>query len=294
MTIDTVAPAAPGAPDLNAGDDSGRGALDDITNLSTLQFDGSYGGDTDVVSIYSDQEGAGSIGTDSAGGPNYAITAAGLTADVVHMITATYTDLAGNESAASPALSVTIDQTQPAAPSLPDLAAGDDTGRSDEDNITMDDTVGISGTSEALDIIEIYVDGGSEGTTTAVGTDWSFNLDLTAGNGYGEGSYAITADATDVAGNTSATVSSALNITIDQTEPATPGAPDLAAASDSGNSDADDLTNVQTRSSMVRLRLTPSSPCSPISKVAQSAPTTLKSGTAYSVTASTCRKAPMR
>jgi len=49
-------------------------------------------------------------------------------------------DAAGNESALSPGLSVTIDTAAPAAPAAPDLQAASDTGVSSTDNITNDAT----------------------------------------------------------------------------------------------------------------------------------------------------------
>src|SRR5205823_2990042 len=56
-----------------------------------------------------------------------------------------------------------------------------------------------------------------------------------------EGTHSITAEQRDVAGNVAS--SAALSITIDTTGPAAPATPDLTAASDSGSSSTDNITN---------------------------------------------------
>ena len=62
-------------------------------------------------------------------------TAQTLTEDT-HTVTATFTDPAGNVSAASTALTVIVDTTAPAAPAAPDLHTVSDSGVSDTDDIT--------------------------------------------------------------------------------------------------------------------------------------------------------------
>ena len=59
------------------------------------------------------------------------------------------------------------------------------------------------------------------------------------------GVHVIAAKATDLAGNVSV-ASAPLSVTIDAIAPARPGTPDLAAASDSGASSTDNITNVTT------------------------------------------------
>src|SRR6185503_4187952 len=61
----------------------------------------------------------------------------------------------------------------------------------------------------------------------------------------GEGAHAITAKATDQAGNVGV-ASSALSVTIDSGGPAAPSTPDLVATSDIGVSSTDDITKVTT------------------------------------------------
>jgi len=111
--------------------------------------------------------------------------------------------------------SYTIDKTAPAV-STPDLTAATDSGASDTDNSTSDDTPDFSGTAEADATVEVFY-GGTNclGTATATGGDWS----LTA-TAIPAGTQSITAKATDAAGNVSA-ASAALSVTIDTTAPTT-------------------------------------------------------------------------
>src|SRR5207237_4213028 len=62
-----------------------------------------------------------------------------------------------------------------------------------------------------------------------------------------DGSFSLTAKATDTAGNTSV-ASGSLSVTIDTSAPAAPSTPDLKASSDSGSSNSDDITNDSTPS----------------------------------------------
>ena len=110
-----------------------------------------------------------------------------------------------------------VDDTAPAAPSTPNLTPASDTGSSDNDNLTSDTTSTFTGTAEPDTTIEVFADGLSLGTTTADSTGiWSFTVPTPSA--LTDGSTAITATATDSAGNTSPS-SAALKITIDATAP---------------------------------------------------------------------------
>ena len=151
----------------------------------------------------------------------------------------TSTDLAGNVSVASAALTVTIDTAAPVAPSAPDLAPGSDSGASNSDNVTNVTAPVFTGTAEANATVTLF-DGATvvgAGQADAAGL-WSVTTSALA-----DGVHAITAQATDFAGNVG-TPSAALAVTIDTTAPVVPSAPDLAAASDSGPSNTDNTTNV--------------------------------------------------
>ena len=69
--------------------------------------------------------------------------------------------------------------------------------------------------------------------------NWSFTVD--SNEPLTDGSYAVTAKATDAAGNESG-ASAALTITIDSSVPSAPSTPDLAPSSDTGSSNTDNIT----------------------------------------------------
>jgi gliding motility-associated-like protein len=124
------------------------------------------------------------------------------------------TDAAGN----STTVSFFLDKTPPAAPSPPDLTAGSDSGTSNTDNITNDNTPTFTGTAEAGSTVTLYDTNGTTvlGTGTATGGEWSITTSTLS-----EGEHTITATTTDAAGNISET-SSGVTITIDVTAPAVP------------------------------------------------------------------------
>jgi len=112
-------------------------------------------------------------------------------------------------------ISIIYDATTPATPSIPDLAADDDSGKFNNDNITNKVSgLTFSGTADPGISIKLYNGPTLLGTTTANTGMWSFDLALAAGT------YSITALATDLAGNTA--TSAPLALTIDTTAPAAP------------------------------------------------------------------------
>ena len=112
---------------------------------------------------------------------NWAIKTTAL-ADGAHVLRARQTDIAGNVSALSATLTVTVDTTAPAAPVVSKVS-----------------TTALSGTTEASTPIALF-DGATQiGSTTSDGLGaWSIPVAL------GAGSQALTAKATDLAGNASA------------------------------------------------------------------------------------------
>jgi Ca2+-binding RTX toxin-like protein len=237
FTLDTAAPAAPSTPDLLAASDSGASSTDNVTNIAAPTFSGTAEANT-TVTLFDGATVAGS-GVASATGA-WAVTT-GTLAGAVHAITARATDLAGNVSAASAALSVTIDSSAPTAPSAPDLLAASDSGTSSTDNVTNVAAPTFSGTAEANAAVTLFDGAAVVGSGVAGATGaWSVTS-----AGLADGVHTITAKATDLAGNVSA-ASAALSVTIDTSAPAAPGTPDLAAVSDSGTSNADNVTNVTT------------------------------------------------
>ncbi|WP_288342537.1 Calx-beta domain-containing protein [uncultured Roseivirga sp.] len=130
-----------------------------------------------------------------------------------------------------------LDTTAPVAPIV--TSVSDDTGSSDSDGITSDNTPSVNGTAEANATVEVFVGGTSVGTTTADGSgDWT--LAYTGTNPLTDGTIAVTANATDAAGNTGAT-STAVNVTIDTTAPA--AATFSGITNDTGASSSDAIIN---------------------------------------------------
>ncbi len=239
--IDTSAPPIPGTPDLAAGSDSGRSNTDNITNDTSPQFTGSCP-DGERISLTSSAVGLLSPVNVFCSGGFYDITVNALFDNVTHSVYAQATDAAGNTSAASGGLGVTIDTAAPSAPGTPDLAAGSDTGGSDTDNVTSDTTPQFAGSCATGDEVNLYssVHGVLSPSDFICSGDF---YDITLTSALSATTHNITALAIDLAGNVSP-YSSALSVTIGSTTPAAPGTPDLASGSDSGVSNTDNITKV--------------------------------------------------
>jgi len=124
--LDTTAPTTPSTPNLTAGTDSGSSSSDDITATVTPVFTGTAEVNS-TVTLY-DTDGTTVLGTTTAIGGNWSITSSTLS-EGSHTLTAKATDVAGNVSAASAGLVVTIDTVGPTSLALsttsaPDLATG--------------------------------------------------------------------------------------------------------------------------------------------------------------------------
>jgi hypothetical protein len=116
-------------------------------------------------------------------------------------------------STTSAAVTVTIDHTAPAAPSVPNLTSASDTGWSTTDNLTNDTTPTFTGTAEAGSTVTLYDGASMVGTTTASGGNYTVTATTLS-----SGTHLITATATDAAGNTS-TPSAGLSVVIDTVAP---------------------------------------------------------------------------
>ena len=237
VTIDTAAPVAPSTPDLVATSDSGISSTDNVTRVTTPTFAGTAEANATVTLF----DGTTVIGTTHANAAGAWSVAASVLTNGIHAISAKATDLAGNVSAASGSLSVTIDTIAPAAPSVPDLLAGSDSGPSSTDNVTNVTAPTFAGTAEANATVTLF-DGVTvvgSGQADATGA-WSITTSTLA-----DGKHGIRAKATDVAGNVGG-ISAPLTVTIDTAAPVAPSTPDLVAASDSGISNSDNVTRVTT------------------------------------------------
>jgi GEVED domain-containing protein/Big-like domain-containing protein len=237
----------PGAPDLVAAYDTGQFNADNITNLDNstpakvLQFSvpGTVPGAT--VRVYSDGT---EIGSAIAAGFSTLVTTNGSfdLLDGGHAITATQEVVGEFQSVSSPSLAIRVD-TQGPVVSTPDLLAADDTGVASNDDITRGITPQFDGNSgdplsngyaSGVWKVDVTSDDGASGTDTPGTPNYSVELATLS-----EGSRTVTATVYDVAGNS--TASGGLAVGVDRTAP-TATIPDLNAASDTGQSPNDDIT----------------------------------------------------
>ena len=166
FTFDTVAPTAPTGLDLDAASDSGSSNTDNITNDTTPTIAGTAEANA-RVQLFSSLV-TGNIGQMDVTTGAFSITPATALAAGTHSITATATDLAGNVSTASTALSVVIDTTPPTTPTLT-LDPASDTGTVG-DNLTTNTTVTLQGTTEANASLTLRRGGNVVATATANGS----------------------------------------------------------------------------------------------------------------------------
>jgi hypothetical protein len=233
IVIDTVAPSAPAGLQLDSLFDTGV-AGDLVTSKVELTFAGSGAEADNVVKLYEGETLRGS-GTADAGGMWSILT--DTLGEGPHKLTVVQLDAAGNQSAPSTSISVTVDHTV-AKPSAPLLDS--DTGTLG-DNITKLATPTIKGSAaEAGAKVEVLEGTDVIGTTTANADGvWSIAVSSRL-----DGTHGLSIRQTDVAGNASA-LSDVLSIKIDTAISAL-GAPTLSAASDSGSSASDRITKVTT------------------------------------------------
>lgn len=154
---------------------------------------------------------------------------------------ATLSDAGGNPAvttgaAVNPDGIVAVDTAVPDAPVITGIS--DDTGRSATDGATQDHTLTISGTAEPGATVTVLLDGTSIGSVTANGSG-NWTLDHT-GTSLPDNAYALTATATDAAGNVSA-ASTSFALSVDN---AAPGIPFITGIdTDTGSNPADGITS---------------------------------------------------
>lgn len=137
-----------------------------------------------------------------------------------HSLTITATDAAGNVSTASPAFNFTVDTIAPAP--IVALTVSNNVGSTAlaTGSITNDNTPVISGRAEAGSTVSVYNNGSTLVGTALVAADGTWTVTPSS---LADGTYVLTATATDVAGNTSL-VSPSFTLNIDTTPPGIPGA----------------------------------------------------------------------
>lgn len=189
-----------------------------VTNDTTPTLSGT-GEPGTQVSIYDDGVLMATVTVDSGGAWSYPVPVGQALGDRDHNITLTATDAAGNVTTSPTTVTITVDTQAPSAPVI--IAAADNVGSVQGDLPTAsrsDDTLPLlKGTGDVGSTITIYDGATPIGTTTVIaGGTWSFQVTQPLS----EGAHALSAVASDAAGNTSAAGNFAL--TIDTTPPAAP------------------------------------------------------------------------
>jgi Bacterial Ig-like domain len=206
VVVDTVAPSAPVVASFSP--DTGIQG-DGITNVNHVTLCGTAVADS-TVQVYDGTTLLGHVTANASGAWTYAT---GTLANGVHAFTATDTNAAGDVSAASKALDVTIDTHVPATPTITSFSP--DTGIVGG-GITDANHLILTGLGEANSTINVFDHNGSTllGTASVNSAGvWNFSTGELA-----DGAYIFKVTDTDAAGTTSAS-SSALDVTIDTTVP---------------------------------------------------------------------------
>ncbi|HHG9063051.1 TPA: BapA/Bap/LapF family large adhesin, partial [Citrobacter freundii] len=214
LTIDNIAPGQPAPPTITDDVNPITGVITNgITNDTTPTFSGT-GNVGDRISIYLDGN-TTPLGTTTVGADGtWSFTPTTPINPDTYQVTVTATDPAGNVSQPSTAIPLNIDITPPATPTIE--AANDNAGIIQGDiaaNGTTDDsTPTVRGTGESGSIITLYNGTTVIGTTTVVNGLWS----ITPATALPNGTYTLTAVATDAAGNPSGT-SNSISFTVNST-----------------------------------------------------------------------------
>jgi Matrixin/Bacterial Ig-like domain len=131
-------------------------------------------------------------------------------ADGTYTITADVMDVAGNYSSMSSPLSMVVSTQPPPAPA--DLGVSPNTGTSTSNVVTTAHNLTISGTAQADNMVAVMLNGVLLGDTTSGSNGaWSYNNTAMT---LPDGSYSVTAQATDIANNASP-LSAGFNFTIE-------------------------------------------------------------------------------
>jgi hypothetical protein len=242
----------PGQPQLQPATDSGVSNSDDITNFNNsfsakaLQFSVPNTTSGLTVTIYADGV---AIGSAMASGTTTLVTTNGTLAlsDGTHSITARQS-LAGTQTADSQALSIIIDATGPAGAVVGALTPA---GATYNFTVSYTDANGVNAATLGSNNLKVTGPGGYSQLATLISVSPTGNGSPIVGTyqvpppagGWGVGGYTVTLQASqvgDLAGNV-ATAGSIGALTATLT--VAPGMPVLAAATDSGSSSADGITN---------------------------------------------------
>ena len=235
LTIITAVPLTPAAPSLLAADDSGL-VGDNLTYVAKPRLTGTTSGASSVQIL----NGSGTmIGSGVVSNNGYTIALASAFADGVYAIRVQVIDAAGNLSAPSTALTLTIDTKAPTTPTSPTLLAADDSGVLG-DGITNVASPRFVGTTEPNANVQLTASNVVIGTATA-GADGTYTVKPT--NPITNLISSIRVQAIDAAGNVS-TASPSFTLYLDTISPAAPSTPTLLSTDDTGTI-GDGITSVR-------------------------------------------------
>ena len=208
--LDTTPIIQPASVMFAAGSDSGRSATDKITNVIRPTIIGQViQAAPETVQLIDVTNSANPVvigtGTTTASGSfsiqvNAGVYKSNGTTDGAKTISVVALHVPNPSN--SVLFTFTLDTTAPATPPAPQLLASSDSGFSNSDHITNVTTPTFAGTGEANAIVLLYANGG----TTPVGTDGvntSGTYTVMVGNALGIGTYNMTVQLVDVAGNAS-------------------------------------------------------------------------------------------
>lgn len=203
----TTPPPAASTPVIASWSSDTGTAGDGVTSDDTIALKGTAAANS-TIKIY---DGSTQIGTTTASPTGSWDYITSVLSNAKHVLTATATNSSGQTSAASGAVTMTVDTVVPTTPML--------SGNS----IVNANQVKLSGTAEANSKVTIYDAGTVVGTGTTSSTGaWSVTT-----NALSTGTHALTAKVADLAGNVSA-ASQSVNSVISEASPAptpTPGTP---------------------------------------------------------------------
>lgn len=226
ITVDQTAPdAVTGTISLASGYDSA--ASDGNTNTDPVVLTGSGAPANSRVNIYVGGMYTAYTTADGSG----VWTSGSITfGEGTHQVTVKAADLAGNESAASSAFSLTIDTMVPNPVTQVTMVESAGHGTSTTDNISSNQTPAFTGLTTGDGTVKIY-----SGTTVIASGTVSGGTFTTGASSmtFAHGTHSLVATVTDTAGNIS--TSYTFSIEIDTQAPLTaPSTPTLATASDTG------------------------------------------------------------
>ncbi len=220
------------SPSIQVANDTGVQPDDGTTNDPAVTLTGTSEPDTSVE-LFRDGTPVATITTDASG--NWSFDGGGRTlSDGDYSYTARVTDPAGNTADSTSPFTVSVDTVTPTTAT--NLAITPDSGVAG-DWITSSGELTFSGDTEAGARVELFIDGGSIGTTLADATG-QWQLDHTD-TSLGSGTYSLTHEVMDPAGNRSG-LSGAQSLTVDQQAPAAPAVSGLDT--DTGASTTDRIT----------------------------------------------------